>query len=80
MTSSEYVARHNIALMVLAVYREKKYNLLGKDVELYSENWKRRHVMKMCTKKKCSIFNLIYEGKNIEKTDMVLEDKEKKND
>ena len=35
MTSSEYLARHNVAIMTLAFHSEKKYNLL-----------KREHIMK----------------------------------
>ena len=35
MTSSEFLARHNVALMTPAFHSEKKYNLL-----------KREHIMK----------------------------------
>ena len=39
IASSEYVIRHNRALMIMAVSWAKEYNLLHKNVKWYQEKW-----------------------------------------
>ena len=41
LANSEYLARHNRALMVMAVAWAKEQNLLNQNVKWYQENWKR---------------------------------------
>ena len=43
--SSEYLARHNRALMMMAVAWSKEKGLLDQNVKWYQEKWKRRHVL-----------------------------------
>ena len=45
IASSEYLTRHNITLMVMAVSWAKEYNLLDKNVKWYQEKWSRGHVL-----------------------------------
>ena len=45
LASSEYLSRHNRALMVMAVAWEKEQNLLDQNVKWYQEKWKRGHVL-----------------------------------
>ena len=45
LASSKYLARHNRALMVMAVAWAKEQNLLDQNVKWYQEKWKRRHVL-----------------------------------
>ena len=45
LASSEYLARHNRALMMMAVARVKEKNLLDQNVKWYQEKWKRGHVL-----------------------------------
>ena len=45
LASSEYLARHNRALMVIAAEWEKEQNLLHQNMKWYQEKWKRGHVL-----------------------------------
>ena len=45
LASSEYMARHNRMLMVMAVAWTKEQNLLDQNVKWYQEKWKRGHVL-----------------------------------
>ena len=45
LVSSEYMARHNRALMVMAVAWTKEQNLLDQNVKWYQEKRKRGHVL-----------------------------------
>ena len=45
ITSSEYIARHNRALMVMATTWAKEYGSVGKETEWYKENWVRGQVL-----------------------------------
>ena len=45
IASSEYVIRHKRALMVMAVYWAKEYNLLDNNVTWYQEKWSTGHVL-----------------------------------
>ena len=44
LANSEYLARHNRALMVIAVAWAKEHDLLNQNVKLYQEKWNRAHV------------------------------------
>ena len=45
LASSEYLARHNRVVMVMAVAWAKEQNLLDQYVKLYQEKWKRGHIL-----------------------------------
>ena len=45
LVSSEYLARHNRTLMVMAVAWTKEQNLLDQNVKWYQEKRKRGHVL-----------------------------------
>ena len=45
LASSDYLARDNRALMVMAVAWAKEQNLLHRNVKWYQEKWNRRHVL-----------------------------------
>ena len=77
LASSEYLARHNRALMVMAVAWAKEQNLLDQNVKWYQEKWKRGHVLENSQAK------LVWDFKfNLRKTttfrrpDLMLEEKQ----
>ena len=45
LSNSEYLARHNRALMILAVTWAKEYELIGADTIWYKERWERGMVL-----------------------------------
>ena len=45
VSRNEYLARHNRALMVMAVARTKEQNLLDQNVKWYQEKWRKGHVL-----------------------------------
>ena len=45
LASSEFLARHNRGLMVMAVTWAKEQNLLDQNVKWCQKNWKRGHVL-----------------------------------
>ena len=45
LASSDYLARDNRALMVMAVAWAKEQNLLHRNVKWYQKKWNRRHVL-----------------------------------
>ena len=45
IANSEYLARHNGALMVMAIAWAKEYGLVGKETKWYMENWLRGQVL-----------------------------------
>ena len=45
IANSEYLARHNRALMVLVIAWAKGYGLVGKETRWYMENWVRGQVL-----------------------------------
>ena len=45
LASSDYLARDNRALMVMAVAWAKEQKLLHRNVQWYQEKWNRRHVL-----------------------------------
>ena len=79
IANSEYLTRHNRALMVMAVAWAKEYHLVQKEVKWYKERWTRGHVLENARAKLLWDFEF-----NLRKTtaarrpDLILEDKEKK--
>ena len=47
LANSEYLTRHNRALMILAVAWAKEYELIGEDTVWYKERWERGTVLEM---------------------------------
>ena len=78
IANSEYLARHNRALMVMAIAWAKEYGLVGKETKWYMENWLRGQVLENSRAKLVWDFEF-----NLRKTttsrrpDLVLEDKER---
>ena len=78
IANSEYLTRHNRALMVMAVAWAKEYHLVKKEVKWYKERWTRGHVLENARAKLVWDFEF-----NLRKTttarrpDLILEDKEK---
>ena len=78
MANSEYLARHNRALMVMAIAWAKEYGLVAREVVWYKENWTRGKVLENANSKLIWDFEF-----NLRKTttsrrpDLILEDKEK---
>ena len=79
IANSEYLSRHNRALMVMAIAWAKEYGLVGKETKWYKENWARGQVLENSNAKLVWDFEF-----NLRKTttsrrpDLVLENKEKK--
>ena len=79
LANSEYLARHNRTLMILAIAWAKEYNLVDKDVKLHKEKWLRGHVLENAQAKLIWDFEF-----NLRKTTtsrrpgLILEDPEKK--
>ena len=79
LASSEYLARHNKALVVLALAWTKEQNLLDQNVKWYQEKWNRRHVLENSQAKLIWDFDF-----NLRKTttskrpDVMLEEKQTK--
>ena len=79
IADSEYLTRHNRALMVMAVAWAKEYHLVKKEVKCYQERWSRGHGLENARAKLLWDFEF-----NLRKTtaarrpDLILEDKEKK--
>ena len=79
IANSEYLTRHNRALMVMAIAWAKEYHLVKKEVKWYKERWTRRHVLENARAKLLWDFEF-----NLRKTtaarrpDQILEDKERK--
>ena len=78
IANSEYLARHNRALIVMAIAWAKEYGLVGKETKWYMENWVRGQVLENSHAKLVWDFEF-----NLRKTttsrrpDLVLEDKER---
>ena len=79
IANSEYLTRHNRALMVMAVAWAKEYHLVKNEAKSYKERWTRGHVLENAQAKLVWDFEF-----NLRKTttarrpDLILEDKEKK--
>ena len=78
IANSEYLARQNRALMVMAVARAKEYGLVGRETKLYMKKLVRGQILEGSTGKLVWDFEF-----NLRKTttsrrpDLVLEDKER---
>ena len=79
LVNSEYLTRHNHALMILAVAWAKEYEFIGEDTVWYKERWERGTVLENGKAK------LVWDFKfNLPKTntsrrpDLILEDKKSK--
>ena len=78
IANSEYLTRHNRALIMMAVAWAKEYHLVKKEVKWYKERWIRSHVLENARAKLVCDFEF-----NLRKTttarrpDLILEDKEK---
>ena len=79
LASSEYLARYNRALMVMAVAWAKEKNLLDQNVKWYRGKWERGHVLENSQAKLVWDFEF-----NLRKTttsrrpDLILEEKQTK--
>ena len=78
LANTEYLTRHNTALMILAISWAKEFNLVEKDMKWYKQKWCRGYVLENDHVK------LVWEFEfNLRKTttsrrpDLTLEDKEK---
>ena len=45
LADSQYLVRHNRALMILPVAWAKEYNLVDKDIKWYKEKWLKGHIL-----------------------------------
>ena len=79
LASSEYLARHNRALMVLAVAWAKEQNLLDQNVKWYEEKWKRGHDLENSQAKLVWDFEFNLRKKTTSRRpDLILEEKQTK--
>ena len=79
LASSEYLSRHNRALMVMAVAWEKEQNLLDQNVKWYQEKWKRGHVLENSQAKLAWDFQFNFRKKTTSgRPDLMLEEKQTK--
>ena len=78
IANSEYLTRHNRALMVMAVAWAKEYHLVEKEVKWYKERWTRGHVLENARAKLVWDFEFnLWEMTTARRPDLILEDKEK---
>ena len=77
--NSEYLSRHNRALMVMAIAWAKEYGLVGKETKWYKKNWARGQVLENSNVKLVWDFEFnLRQTTTSRRPDLVLEDKEKK--
>ena len=80
IANSEYLTRHDIALMVMAVAWAKEYHLVKKEVKWYKERWTRGHDLANALAKLVWDFEFnLWKVIAARRPDLILEDKEKKN-
>ena len=80
IASSEYVIRHNRALVVVAVSWAKEYNLLDKNVKWYQKKLSRGHVLENFQAKLVCDFEFNFRKTTTSRRpDLILEEKKKKN-
>ena len=77
LANSEYLTRHNRALMILAVAGEKEYELIGEDTVWYKERWERGTVLENGKAKLVWDFEFNLR-KTFRRPDLILEDKKSK--
>ena len=79
LANSEYLMRHNRALMIMAVNWAKEYELIGNDVIWYKERWERGAVLENKRGKLVWDFEFkLRKTTTARRPDLILEDKEKK--
>ena len=79
LAKSEYLSRHNRALMIMAVAWCKEYSLVDQDVTWYKEKWERGTVMENDKAKLVWDFEFqLRKTTTARRPDLILEDKEKK--
>ena len=79
IAKSEYLTRHNRALMVMAVACAKEYHLVKKKVKWYKERWTRGRILKNAIAKLVWDFEFnLRKSTTARRPDLILEDKEKK--
>ena len=79
LLNSEYLTRHNRALMILAVAWAKEYELIGEDTVWYKERWERGTVLENVKAKLVWDFEFNLQKTNTSRRpDLILEDKESK--
>ena len=79
LASSEYLARHNRALMVMAVAWAKEQNLLDQNVKWYQKNWRRGHVLENSQAKLVWYFEFnLQKMTTSRRPDLILEEKQTK--
>ena len=79
LANSEYLTRHNRALMIMAVAWAKDYELISKDAIWYSERWERGMVLENDRGKLVWDFEFhLRKTTTARRPDLILEDKEKK--
>ena len=79
LANSEYLTRHNRALMIMAVNWAKEYELIGNVVIWYKERWERGAVLENERGKLVWDFEFKLRKTTTERRpDLILEDKEKK--
>ena len=79
ITSREYLARHNRALMDMAVALSKEQNLLDRNVKCYQEKWIRGHFLENSQAKLIWDFEFNLQKKTTyRRPDLVLQEKQTK--
>ena len=79
MANSEYLARHNRALMVMAIAWAKEYGLVAREVVRYKGNWIRGKVLENANSKLVWDFEFnLLKTTTSRRPDLILEDKEKR--
>ena len=79
ITSREYLARHNRALMDMAVALSKEQNLLDRNVKCYQEKWIRGHFLENSQAKLIWNFEFNLQKKTTyRRPDLVLQEKQTK--
>ena len=73
LASSDYMARHNKMLMVMAVAWAKEQNLLDQNVKWYQEKWKRTHVLENSQAKPVWDFEFSLQKTTSRRPDLMLE-------
>ena len=77
IANSEYLTRHNRALMVMAVAWAKEYHLVKKEVKWYKRRWTRGHILENARAKLVWDFEFNQrKTTTARRPDLILEDKE----
>ena len=79
MSNSEYLARHNGALIILAVTWPKKYKLIGVDTVWYKKQWEQGIVLENNKAKLVWDFQFnLQKTETARRSDLILETKDEK--